>query len=55
MFGDLHFHSTNSDGIVTPEDRILQIQSLDPENQGIWALTDHDTLSSDFVIEARER
>lgn len=51
---DLHFHSTNSDGIKTPEERISQIQLLDPDNQYPWALTDHDCYSPNFVLPARE-
>ena len=54
MIWDLHFHSTNSDGNKTPAERIAQIDILDPERRGIWALTDHDRYSSNFVIPARE-
>lgn len=49
MTWDLHFHSTNSDGSKTPEERLKQIQSLDPNNTWFWALTDHDRFSEDFV------
>ena len=44
--GDLHFHTTDSDGNKTNAERIVQIQALDPENQGIWATTNHDRYSS---------
>ena len=54
MFWDLHFHSTNSDGNKTPEERIRQIQTLDPKNQGLWAMTDHDRYTPDFVLGARD-
>lgn len=54
MYGDLHFHSTRSDGIVTPEDRIEQMKKLDPKRSGLWALTDHDRFSPEFVMWARE-
>jgi histidinol phosphatase-like PHP family hydrolase len=54
MLGDIHFHSTNSDGTKTPEERIKQIQTLDPKNSGFWALTDHDSFSPGFVLPARE-
>ena len=54
MFWDLHFHSTDSDGNKTPEERIEQIKILDPKNLGFWALTDHNRFSSDFVSLARE-
>jgi histidinol phosphatase-like PHP family hydrolase len=54
MIWDLHFHSTNSDGNKTPRERIAQIDILDPERKGIWALTDHDRYSPDFVLPARE-
>lgn len=53
-FGDLHYHSTNSDGTKTPEERIKQIQLLDPDNQYPWAMTDHDCYSPNFVLPARE-
>jgi predicted metal-dependent phosphoesterase TrpH len=53
-FGDLHFHSTNSDGDKTPEERIKQIQLLDPDNLYPWAMTDHDCYSPNFVLPARE-
>lgn len=54
IFWDLHFHSTNSDGILTPERRVEQIKILDPHNQGVWAQTDHDCYSPNFVLPARE-
>lgn len=52
-YWDLHFHSTNSDGILTPDERIEQIQLLDPNNQYPWAMTDHDCYSPNFVEPAR--
>lgn len=52
--GDLHFHSTNSDGNKTPEERVNQIQLQDPQNQSPWAQTDHDCYSPNFVLPARE-
>ncbi len=53
LYWDLHFHSTNSDGNKTPEERISQIQLLDPDNQCLWAMTDHDCYSPNFVEPAR--
>lgn len=44
-FGDLHAHTTVSDANKTDTERILQIQSLDPKNYGIWAMTNHDRYS----------
>lgn len=52
-FGDLHAHTTVSDANKTDTERILQIQSLDPKNDGIWAMTNHDRYSPWFVERAR--
>ena len=54
MLWDLHFHSTDSDGIYPNDHIIRQIQSIDPHNQGIWAMTNHDCYSPGFVIPARD-
>lgn len=52
MFWDLHFHSTDSDGLFSNDHIITQIQSIDPHNQGIWAMTNHDCYSPGFVLPA---
>ena len=49
LYSDLHFHTTDSDGIKTNAERIEQIITLDPERKGIWATTNHDRFSSGFV------
>ncbi len=54
LFWDLHFHSTNSDGNKTALERVSQVQSIDPDNRFLWALTDHDCYSPNFVEPARE-
>ncbi|MBX9809962.1 hypothetical protein K2X92_06235 [Candidatus Gracilibacteria bacterium] len=54
LFGDLHFHSTNSDGVKTSAERIQHIRFLDSRNEHIWAQTDHDCYSPNFVEPARE-
>ena len=46
---DLHFHTTDSDGNKTNEERIGQILLLDPKKEGIWAATNHDRFSPGFV------
>ncbi len=46
---DLHFHTTDSDGNKTNEERIGQILLLDPKREGIWAATNHDRFSPGFV------
>lgn len=50
---DLHFHTTDSDGNKTNEERIGQILLLDPKRDGIWAATNHDRFSPGFVEWAR--
>lgn len=50
---DLHNHTNVSDGTVAPEARIPQIIELDPNNQGFWAVSDHDRLNPKFVECAR--
>lgn len=42
MYGNLHFHSTHSDGVDTPE-RLIQIAK--EEGYKALALTDHDTIT----------
>ncbi len=54
MLWDLHFHSTDSDGIHDNTHIIEQISSLDPTRQGIWAMTNHDCYSPGFVLPARD-
>jgi hypothetical protein len=54
MFWDLHFHSTDSDGKYHNAHIIGQIQDLDPKNQGIWAMTNHDCYSPGFVLPAQD-
>ena len=54
MLWDLHFHSTDSDGIHDNTHIIEQIQSLDSRNQWIWAMTNHDCYSPGFVFPARD-
>lgn len=54
LFWDLHFHSTNSDGSKTSAERIRHIRFLDSRNEYIWAQTDHDSYSPNFVEPARE-
>jgi hypothetical protein len=54
MHGDLHFHSTDSDGNKTNPERIAQIKKLDPKNTGIWAMTNHDRYSDTFVLPAKK-
>lgn len=51
---DLHFHTTDSDGIKTNAERIEQILVLDPKKEGIWATTNHDRFSPSFVEGARD-
>lgn len=53
MYGDLHSHSTDSDGNKTNSERVQEIVVLDPKRTGIWALTNHDTYSASFIEEAR--
>ena len=55
MPSDLHFHSTDSDGKSTNSERIDEIEKIDPEHRGIWAMTNHDCFSPGFVERARER
>lgn len=50
---DLHFHTTDSDGIATNQERIKQILRLDKAKQWIWAATNHDRFSPWFVEWAR--
>lgn len=51
---DLHFHTTDSDGIKTNAERIEQILILDPKKEWIWATTNHDRFSPSFVEGARD-
>ncbi len=53
MLWDLHFHSTDSDGKYDNAHLIHQIQAIDPNNQWIWAMTNHDCYSPTFVEPAR--
>lgn len=53
MYGDLHSHSTDSDGNKTNSERVQEIVVLDPKRTGIWSLTNHDTYSASFIEEAR--
>lgn len=55
MPSDLHFHSTDSDGKSTNSERIDEIEKIDPKHLGIWAVTNHDRFSPEFVDHARER
>ena len=54
FYSDLHFHTTDSDGIKTNAERIEQILVLDPKKEGIWATTNHDRFSPSFVEGARD-
>lgn len=55
MPSDLHFHSTDSDGKSTNRERVEEIEKIDPEHLGIWAVTNHDRFSPEFVGHAREK
>ena len=54
FYSDLHFHTTDSDGIKTNAERIEQILALDPKKEGIWATTNHDRFSPSLVEGARD-
>lgn len=54
MYWDLHFHTTDSDGTKTNEERIEQILALDPQKEWVWATTNHDRFSPGFVEVARD-
>ena len=50
MYANLHFHSTHSDGVDTPEDLVKIAKE---EGYGALALADHDTATgTDIIIEA---
>lgn len=52
--GDLHFHSTDSDGNKTNDERIVQIAQFDPSHNWVYAITNHDMYSPGFVLPARD-
>lgn len=52
---DLHFHDTTSDATVTPAERLAQMGRLDGWKKWLWAATNHDRYTREFVIPAREQ
>lgn len=52
---DLHFHDTTSDATVTPAERLAQMGKLDWWKRWVWAATNHDRFTREFVIPAREQ